>query len=325
MENDTKNAATDVARVSEEPTKTVVGIPVDEDGFAGMKEKMEAKEAKMEQLQEFNNEKDEVRLPNMRNIKGINAIKIMNGKYGGAFYVRYLFDQSNGRGWLQLIIKYPTDETVGVTIYKNVCRIVESIEPHENICDIECNIRVSPRTVNKKNIMLTRKESFNSGDYDAFQAYERPDMPIPIMVIWEQIVKRWEQIPIVNVHSVFTPQDVYEAMLEFGESKDGQYADSVGYYLTRSEMEDICNDYGIPFSTIRVSFESRGLFDKDATTLGYQKSKKIDGKKRNFYHLKKCGFNRSISSDDEGAIEYTEKTERMIQYRPLSYDTINNL
>ena len=95
-------------------------------------------------------------------------------------------------------------------------------------------------------------------------------------MIWEQIVKRWESIPIVNVHSVFTPQDVYEAMVEFGESKDGQYIDNTGYYLTRSEMEDICNEYGIPFSTIRVSFESRGLFDKDATTLGYQKSKKID-------------------------------------------------
>lgn len=52
-----------------------------------------------------------------------NALKLMDGKYGGAFYVRYICDTGRGCGWLQLVIEYPTGMVQTQLLCKNVCKI----------------------------------------------------------------------------------------------------------------------------------------------------------------------------------------------------------
>ena len=52
-----------------------------------------------------------------------NALKLMDGKYGGAFYVRYICDTGRGCGWLQLIIEYPTGMVQTQLLCKNVCKV----------------------------------------------------------------------------------------------------------------------------------------------------------------------------------------------------------
>lgn len=52
-----------------------------------------------------------------------NALKLMEGKYGGAFYVRYICDTGRGCGWLQLIIEYPTGMVQTHLLCKNVCKV----------------------------------------------------------------------------------------------------------------------------------------------------------------------------------------------------------
>ena len=233
-----------------------------------------------------------------------NALKIMKGKYGGAFYARYIFDESSGSGWIQMVIEYPTGELAEVTIHKNICEIAKETIPGESI-------KESTAYTDKRSYSIKRNRnlSYAYGDYEAFNEFERPDMPIPMKTIWEQIVKRYEELPIVRIHCTCTPEEVYKAMLEFGEEKGDFFKDEIGVYLTRNEMEEICAEYNVPFSRIRLNFEAGGLFDKDATTLGYQKSKKIDGKKVNLYHLKKSGIDRSLVAEENGCIEYNEAVE----------------
>lgn len=246
-----------------------------------------------------------------------NAIKLMNGKYGGGFYAHYFFDKGSGTGWIQLTIEYPTGETIGVPICKNICKIVE--DSSKTLGEGASYSYVKKRKdyqLTTKMKTLSRAESFNAGDYASFQQFERPDMPIPIIVLWEQICKRWETIPIINIQPEYTPRDVYYALLDLGESKGEKYRDDYGYFITSSEFKEICDEYELSFPLIRISFQYRGLLDKDATTQGYQKSKKIDGKKYNFYHIKKSGFEKVLNASDEGCLDYTEKSDKTPNNKP---------
>lgn len=46
-----------------------------------------------------------------------NSLKIMNGKFGGGFYVNYQFDKMNGFGCLKLMLECPDGEVFVIPIY----------------------------------------------------------------------------------------------------------------------------------------------------------------------------------------------------------------
>lgn len=110
-----------------------------------------------------------------------NALKLMEGKYGGAFYVRYICDTGRGCGWLQLIIEYPTGMVQTHLLCKNVCKV--SSYDEDGLGEVEgISYQHKPSgemAVYKPHIT----DSLRSGFYDLMRVYERPNMPIPMRVL----------------------------------------------------------------------------------------------------------------------------------------------
>lgn len=144
-----------------------------------------------------------------------NALKLMDGKYGGAFYVRYICDAGRGCGWLQLIIEYPTGMVQTQLLCKNVCKVSNYEE--DGLGEVEGisydrYIR-GEKTVYKPHI----SDSMRSGFYDSMRVYERPNMPIPMRVLWQRIVENYAEIPAVELAIKSSIQDVYEALRDYGD------------------------------------------------------------------------------------------------------------
>lgn len=134
-----------------------------------------------------------------------NALKIMDGKYGGAFYVRYICDTGRGCGWLQLIIEYPIGMVQTQLLCKNVCKVStyeeDGLGAVEGI-SYDRYIR-GEKTVYKPYIT----DSMRSGFYDSLRVYERPNMPIPMRVLWQRIAENYEEIPTVELAIKSSIQD----------------------------------------------------------------------------------------------------------------------
>ena len=241
------------------------------------------------------------------------SIKLMNGKQGGAFYVRYLFDESRGIGWLQLTLEYPDGTLVGVLLCKNVC--IETDTKDEGVGEVETTYgpaRDVPSSLRgkTKRIIPRLKNSQSYGEYGKFTKYERPDFSIPMDVLWSRIVELWEHIPIEKWTGSFKWQEVYQVLLDIGENKDFEYKDEKCVYLTRSEIEEVAEEMGHNFNDIRESFELRKLWYKDKNSLGYQRSKKISGKIQRFYALRrKLPTERYEKPNEEYAIDFTDTLE----------------
>lgn len=47
------------------------------------------------------------------------SLKLMDGKFGGGFYIRYLQDSVRKVGWLEMIIVYPDKGFKRVRLFKN--------------------------------------------------------------------------------------------------------------------------------------------------------------------------------------------------------------
>lgn len=216
-----------------------------------------------------------------------NALKLMDGELGGGFWVRYIYDCGTGAGWLQLTIQYRTGTTKTVLLCKNVCKL--SSYEEEGLGEVEgiCYDRYTKgeRIAFKPHI----EDSQRSGMYDILRKYERPDMKIPLDVIWQRIVKNYSQIPIVETSVKSSLEDVYERLIEIaedaGESDISRYGSGV-MFLTKKEVETVAQECGYSMAEIRTEFAVRGLWDTDTNSAGYQKSKKINGKVMRFYALK---------------------------------------
>lgn len=242
-----------------------------------------------------------------------NSVKIMSGKFGGGFYVNYTFDRTNGFGYLKLMLEYPDGNVFAVPMCKNVGKPIETDEERNGVAKVtESPVRShevcwDPK---KKLAKIIPPISGMSRHVvkSAFVQYERPDFPIPMGVIWERIAELWEKLPIVDWCGAFTYAEVYQALLEAGENKGEQYQSDDCVLLTREEIEPVAEEMGYDFAVIRNAFETRHLWKKDANALGYQYSKKIDGKVKRFYALKKISvLGSSGKINDEYALEYTER------------------
>ncbi len=216
-----------------------------------------------------------------------NALKLMDGKYGGAFYVRYICDTGRGCGWLQLIIEYPTGTVQTQLLCKNVCKI--SSYEEDGLGEVEgISYQHKPNgemAVYKPHIT----DSMRSGFYDSMRVYERPNMPIPMRVLWQRIVENYAEIPVLELTVKSSLQDVYNALIEYGEDFIQRDISRLGngyILLTKSEVEETVSKLGYSLQEVRTEFALRGLWVTDKNTGGYQKTRKVDKKNCRFYALK---------------------------------------
>ena len=223
-----------------------------------------------------------------------NALKLMDGKYGGAFYVRYICDTGRGCGWLQLIIEYPTGMVQTQLLCKNVCKV--STYEEDGLGEVEgISYQHKPSgemAVYKPHIT----DSLRSGFYDLMRVYERPNMPIPMRVLWQRIVANYAEIPVMELTVKSSLQDVYEALIEYGEDIIQCDVTRMGkgyVLLTKSEVEETVSKLGYSLQEVRTEFALRGLWVTDKNSGGYQKTRKIDKKNCRFYALK-----TELSSDE---------------------------
>lgn len=216
-----------------------------------------------------------------------NALKLMDGKYGGAFYVRYICDIGRGCGWLQLIIQYPTGLVQTQLLCKNVCKV--SGYEEDGLGEVE-GISYQHKTDGEIAVYKPHiSDSMRSGLYDIMQVYERPNMPIPMRVLWQRIVENYSEIPVVELAVKSSLQDVYETLIEYGEDMIQRDVTRLGngyVLLTKAEVEQIVTEIGYSLQEVRTEFALRGLWVTDKNTGGYQKTKKIDKKNCRFYALK---------------------------------------
>lgn len=216
-----------------------------------------------------------------------NALKLMEGKYGGAFYVRYICDTGRGCGWLQLIIEYPTGMVQTQLLCKNVCKVSNYEEDGLGAVEgisYDRYIR-GEKTVYKPHIT----DSMRSGFYDSLRVYERPNMPIPMRVLWQRIVENYAEIPVVELTIKSSLQDVYEALRDYGDDMIQRDVTRLGngyVLLTKTEVELIVTEMGYSLQEVRTEFALRSLWVTDKNTGGYQKTRKVDKKNRRFYALK---------------------------------------
>ena len=206
------------------------------------------------------------------------SLKLMDGKYGGAFYVRYLCDTGRGCGWLQMLIEYPTGLVQTRLLCKNVC-MTSSYEQDGVGVVKENSAQKRPHIV----------DSMKTGGFDILMELERPDMPIPMSTLWQRIIENYSEIPVFEVAVKTSMQDVYEALLEFGENlvKTDAGRQGNGYILlTKDEVQNTIASLGYALNEIRTEFALRGLWVTDKNSGSYQKTKKVDGKNVRFYALK---------------------------------------
>lgn len=216
-----------------------------------------------------------------------NALKLMEGKYGGGFYVRYICDTGRGCGWLQLIIEYPTGMVQTQLLCKNVCKV--SSYEEDGLGEVEGTsydrYLSGEKTIYKPHIT----DSLRSGFYDLMRVYERPNMPIPMRVLWQRIVENYAEIPVMELTVKSSLQDVYEALIEYGEDLIQRDVTRLGngyVLLTKTEVEQIVTEMGYSLQEVRTEFALRGLWVTDKNTGGYQKTRKVDKKNCRFYALK---------------------------------------
>ena len=139
-------------------------------------------------------------------------------------------------------------------------------------------------------------DSLRSGFYDLMRVYERPNMPIPMRVLWQRIVENYAEIPVMELTVKSSLQDVYEALIEYGEDIIQCDVTRMGkgyVLLTKSEVEETVSKLGYSLQEVRTEFALRGLWVTDKNSGGYQKTRKIDKKNCRFYALK-----TELSSDE---------------------------
>ncbi|MBQ7942760.1 MAG: hypothetical protein IJ326_01725 [Lachnospiraceae bacterium] len=242
------------------------------------------------------------------------SLKLMDGKFGGAFYVKFLQDYGSKRGWLELIIVYPDGQYKRVTLCKNVMKETEL--GNENM------VVISQKEKNgeKKNVMPRLKQSMEYGSFYELERYDTPQMPIPSKTIWKQIIEHYEKIPNEVVSVTVSFEEIYEQLYEIALRNNaidinGKFVTDTRFIVTKEEMEKTAKNNNMKLSELRVELSRRGLLvtDKGSTASSgkryqsYQFTIKVDGKNERYYAIKRGITPKRLQKVDESiSIPYTE-------------------
>lgn len=225
-----------------------------------------------------------------------NSLKLMDGKYGGGFYVRFVQDNVQKYGWLELLIAYPDDTVKSVLLYKNAFRQTNT----------DSSGVYRPTEQEKRARKYDDNDDYIGCDFKFAEDYEAPNMPIPSKVIWDRICVNYDQIPIVKISKTSSLETVYLEMAKLAANcakrKELAFMDTDEcFFVATEDFRTIASRNGWRQKDLKIEFDKTGLFIKDKTG-GYQKSKKVNEKHLHYYVLKKelpC---------DEGSVKTLEDT-----------------
>lgn len=224
-----------------------------------------------------------------------NSLKLLDGKYGGSFRVRYVLDDVQKHGWLELLIEYPDSTVKGIYLFKNAFRQTDTESSGVYHSD------------GKKTIL--RLDGYEDCDFRFVKNFETPDMTIPAKDIWDLIQANYHNIPIVKINKTSSLETVYLEMAVLAAT----YAKGVGlsfmdteesFSVTTKDFRTIATRHGWVMADLRNEFDKAGLFIKDKTG-GFQKSKKINGKHLHYYVLRK-----ELPCDEDSVTSLEDTTYR---------------
>lgn len=210
-----------------------------------------------------------------------DSLKLMDGKYGGGFYVRYLQDDVKKYGWLNLIIVYPDKSYKSILLFKNVFRQT----------DTETNgVYISDNTKVKKGHY---REMFSDhSDWKLMLQYETPNMPIPSPVIWKLITENYVRIPIIKLHQTAPLEHIYLELwhraAEYAKNPALQFMDTADrFFVPKSDFEQVSKENGWQVNDVKTELDVLGILIRDKAPGSYQYSKRIQGELVRFYVLRK--------------------------------------
>lgn len=251
-----------------------------------------------------------------RNVLRNNSLKIMNGKFGGGFYVKYLQDEGSKTGFLQLIIEYPDKQCKAVLLCKNVFK--ETDYESEGIGTIEKGSGENITTLTP-----LRSTSLKDGDYRMLEKYETPQMPIPAQAIWKQIVDNYSKIPVITICKTEDIEGIYwrlyqiahDITMGYNPDTDAIRENEIRFLVTKQEMEEVALENGYTLSQLRTEFNLMGLLVKDKGSTSengkrynsYQLTKKINGTTQRFYALKKIIKKAEEKIDESCMVDFAEE------------------
>lgn len=235
------------------------------------------------------------------------ALKLMTGKFGGAFYVRYLQDEASKIGRLQLVIEYPNRSCIGVYLCKD----------HFAFSDFtDSGLYVSPKKDPKSKVPMEwgSERAINPNLLNKFQA---PNMPIPGDVLWSRIVKNYEKIPVVTINHRGSLEDVYLELAKCSveiitnaENQWGKFLNSDSrYYIPDVVFNQVAEDYEYRPNDLKCELDMAGLLVKDKGSKGYQYSKRIKGVRLRFYVLRKMTTENTGSNDTTPELASCDNTD----------------
>lgn len=244
-----------------------------------------------------------------------NSLKIMDGKFGGGFYVKYLQDEGSKTGFLQLIIEYPDMQCKTVLLCKNVFK--EASCESDGIGTIEKGTGENATTLTP-----LRSSSFKDGDYRILEKYETPQMPIPAQALWKQIIDNYHRIPLTSIYKTEGVEGMYWELYRIARSKSEGYSsgtvlfeNEVRFLVDKDEMEKVAAENGYTLAQLRTELNLLGLLIKDKGSTAksgkcynsYQLTKKVDGDTKRFYALKKTVKKPSGGIDASCCVGFSEE------------------
>ena len=187
-----------------------------------------------------------------------DSLKLMSGKFGGGFYIRYIQDDVKKIGWLQLILRYEDESYKTVILYKNSFK--ETSTENDGIYN-----ETKPKN-NKDSKYIISWDGFTGSNTDWYmlEKYSSPNMPIPGKILWKLIHKNYESIPIVKIHKTLSIEGMYYEMakLAIAYSKMQDYSfmnDKDRYFIPDYAFKKLALENNYTLNDIRCSFDMLAL------------------------------------------------------------------
>lgn len=256
-----------------------------------------------------------------------DSLLLMRGLKGGGFYVKFIQDAGTCYGWLNLIIVYPDGTFKSILSYKNFLKEADTEQNN--------GVYIAPEVKKPKGyytyVDWDGHAPENIGNYSSLEQYATTQMPIPEKALWHKILEHYWKIPVVKVAQTASIEQLVAELQEWAEihSNDlnqGFLDEKDRFYVTPEAFEEIVKSNHWYVSKAKVELDVLGIFDKDPSSKGYQKSKRVGREVKRFYALKKNPFDvptRPAAVDDvkfrSGYEAWAERDRKKREEREQEY------
>jgi len=248
-----------------------------------------------------------------------NSLKLMNGKFGGGFYIKFVQDYVKKVGWLMLILVYPDDSYKAITLYKNALSETE--------IGGECMAEEQPL---KKGVKEAPKVSWDGKsqppifndfigiplrhcDIQGILKYSSPDMPIPVSALWKLIMDNYRRIPKEYVYETGSNEAIYREMeyrsKEASEQEGFEFMfEESRFYVPSKCFNDVILEHGRKVSEVRSEFNVAGAFIRNDDK-SYQLPKKLGGELVRYYVFNRKSKKEVKEPESLESLEYQTEVQ----------------